>query len=261
MDRTHAVAVIGAGFSGVMTTVHLLRAPGRLRVILINRTGRMARGVAFGTRSPAHLLNVPAGRMSAFPDDPDHFLRYARAHDSTTNAASFLPRSVYGAYLEAVLEEAERGTAGRLDRVVGEVATIDAGAPARLTTTNGGVIYANRVALALGNYPPRDPAGLDGSALGSPHYLRDPWAPDALAAADGDRSILLIGTGLTMMDVALDLHARGAWGADHGCLPPRPIAPGACPRPAARPGPLRHRPARRPGYDPDVCPGGPPACR
>jgi uncharacterized NAD(P)/FAD-binding protein YdhS len=227
MDGTRTVAVIGAGFSGVMTAVHLLRtpAPSGLRVVLVNRTGRMARGVAYGTRSPVHLLNVPAGRMSAFPDDPEHFLRFAQTKDPAVTATTFLPRSVYGEYLEAVLEEAERTTAGRLDRVVGELTAIDFSlSPARLTTTNGGAFSADRIVMALGNYPPKNPDVSDPNVLDSPSYVRDPWGPNALANINLDAPILLLGTGLTMMDVALDLHGRGAKGpviaiSRHGLLP------------------------------------------
>lgn len=241
MDRTHTVAVIGAGFSGVMTAVHLLRAAdGPRRVVLVNRTGRMARGVAYGTRSPVHLLNVPAGRMSAFPDDPDHFLRFAQGRDPAVAAGTFLPRSLYGEYLEAVLDEAERASGARFDRVVGEVTGIDPSrSPARLRTAEGGAFSADRVILALGNYPPRDPEAVGPAARESPRYVRDPWAPNALAAADLASPLLLLGTGLTMMDVALDLKTRGAKGpvvavSRHGLMP-QPHAPSVAAEAAHRP--------------------------
>ena len=75
------IVIIGGGFSGTLTAVHLLRrgfgTAGRL--VLVNRSGAMARGVAYGTTSDVHVLNVPAGRMSAFDDDPDSFVRFVRA--------------------------------------------------------------------------------------------------------------------------------------------------------------------------------------
>lgn len=87
-----SIVVIGAGFTGTMTAVHLAqRARTPLRVTLIERSGRFARGVAYGTRQECHLLNVPAGRMSAFPDDEGHFLRWAYGRDSTVRGGSFLP--------------------------------------------------------------------------------------------------------------------------------------------------------------------------
>src|SRR5881392_4501815 len=106
MSRT--IAIVGGGVSGTLTAVHLLNRAMRddLRVVLINRSGWQARGVAYGTRNEAHVLNVPAGRMSAFADDPDHFLRYARARNPTIEGGTFAPRKLYGEYLEWILQTA-----------------------------------------------------------------------------------------------------------------------------------------------------------
>jgi uncharacterized NAD(P)/FAD-binding protein YdhS len=227
MDRMPTVAIIGAGFSGVMTAVHLLNAPKeeRPRVILINRNGRMARGVAYGTRSSAHLLNVPAARMSAFPDEPNHFLHYAQKRNRAVTATTFLPRSFYGEYLEDTLEDAIGTSEGYLQQVVTEVTSVDvADNQVQLQTRHRQTITADRIVLALGNYPPRNPIALDNNVSQSPRYIRDPWGTNALSAVDLDAPILLVGTGLTMIDVALDLKARGAVGpvtaiSRHGFLP------------------------------------------
>src|SRR3954451_10441678 len=105
-NEIRTVVVVGAGFSGAIATARLLRrgrANGRgLRVLLVNRSGPMARGVAYGTRTASHLLNVPAGRMSAFMEDEDHFLRFAQARDYSIAGGTFVPRSLYGEYLEFV---------------------------------------------------------------------------------------------------------------------------------------------------------------
>ena len=63
------VAVIGGGFSGVMTAIHLLWRciPGE-RVYLVERGDRVGPGLAYGTYNPRHLVNVRAENMSAFPD-------------------------------------------------------------------------------------------------------------------------------------------------------------------------------------------------
>src|SRR5918997_343208 len=104
---THAgrptIVIIGGGFSGTLTAVHLLRrgfgAVGRL--VLVNRSGAMARGVAYGTASDLHVLNVPAGRMSAFDDDPDSFVRFVRTRGVAVDGGTFVGRHLYGAYLES----------------------------------------------------------------------------------------------------------------------------------------------------------------
>jgi uncharacterized NAD(P)/FAD-binding protein YdhS len=207
--------IAGAGFSGVVTAAQVLRrvTAGPLRVVLVNRSGTMARGVAYGTNSPAHVLNVPAGRMGASPDDPDGFLNYARERDSSVTADAFVARRLYGDYLEHFLAEAERAAAPAvtLERAVGEVTTVEplpGTTTARVTGTHGMDLVADRVVLALGNYPPDNPRVPDSSFYETVRYIRDPWARGALEATDKSRPALLIGTGLTMLDIALELSAR-----------------------------------------------------
>jgi uncharacterized NAD(P)/FAD-binding protein YdhS len=213
MSEKTQIAVIGAGFSGVVTAAHLLRAG--CSVTLINRSGRMARGVAYGTNTPAHVLNVPAGRMSAFPDDEDSFLRFVRERDQSVTGGSFVSRSAYGEYLDQILAEAEENAPANatLERIVGHVADIETrtgdGASASVTLTDGRRIQAERVVLALGNFAPADPPVHNRSFYSSARYVRDPWAPGALDPVVPEDSILLIGTGLTMCDITLELDARG----------------------------------------------------
>ncbi|HEY3258425.1 MAG TPA: FAD/NAD(P)-binding protein [Gemmatimonadaceae bacterium] len=211
------IAIIGAGFSGVITAVHLLRGDGNgspCSVMLINRSGRTARGIAYGTRSAAHVLNVPAGCMSAFADDEESFLRFARERDSTVSGASFVSRSLYGDYLDHLLFEAETCAPSgvTLDQIVGHAVDIDVAPDTRsasLTLADGRVFEADRVVLALGNFAPANPFVADRSFYSSSRYVRDPWAPGALDQVAEDDSVLLIGTGLTMYDIALELAARG----------------------------------------------------
>ncbi|WP_439626172.1 FAD/NAD(P)-binding protein [Gemmata sp.] len=243
MHESFTVAVVGAGFSGVMTAAHLLRARAAapVRVVMVNRSGVFARGVAYGTNSAAHLLNVPAGRMSAYPDDPGHFARFASARDPAVTPATFVRRSVYGEYLEDTLTAAVAGGApNALEQVVAGVRSVEPGPDGVTVTTEFGErIRADRVVLAVGNYPPTHPPGLPGAFLASPRYVRDPWKPGALDAVPRGAPVLLVGTGLTMYDVALDLHARGVPGAlavSRRGLLPRPHDPAVPPaEPAHRP--------------------------
>jgi uncharacterized NAD(P)/FAD-binding protein YdhS len=212
-DNYPTVAIVGGGASGPLLASHLLRAGGA-RVVLIERDERIGRGVAYGTTFAGHLMNVPAASLTALPGDPGHLLRYARArHDAGTQPTTFIPRRVYGAYLEHVLRESERlaGPGASLVRWRGEVTGIAAGPRTRrwlMTFADGSRAHADRVVLALGNLPPRDPALASGSWPADPaRYIRDPWRAGALAArAPG--TVLLVGTGLTMVDVALELQAQ-----------------------------------------------------
>ncbi|MBL8958934.1 MAG: FAD/NAD(P)-binding protein [Gemmatimonadetes bacterium] len=206
------IVVIGGGFSGAMVTAHLLRLSDNpaLRITLVNKSGPLARGVAYGTRHTDHVLNVPAGRMSAFPDREDHFLRFAQERIPSTTGGSFVPRTIYGDYLASIVEEANQATPGRLEVVADEahrVAWDATTSRAVVTLASGRRVMADHVVLALGNYSPSDPPLPDRSGLDDPRYIRDPWIPGALAGVGPDEAVLLIGTGLTMLDVAIQLNA------------------------------------------------------
>ena len=102
------IAIVGGGFSGVMTAVNLARLSTHpLQVTVINDRRPAGRGVAYNTRRPQHLLNVAARNMSAFRDDPDHFLRWLRARSEFDTLPEielrerFIPRMVYGDWLQA----------------------------------------------------------------------------------------------------------------------------------------------------------------
>lgn len=240
-------AIVGAGFGGTMTSVHLLRLLAaqstEARIVLVERSGRFTAGVAYSTSSPSHLLNVPAGRMSAFPSDADHFLRWAKLQDPRIGGGTFVPRQLFGRYLAAVLEEAETAARPsiRLMRVPRAAAALRVGPHAvHIELDGGSAIEADLAVLAIGNFPPGNPPVADRSWYGSWRYAQDPWAPGALELEpDGD--VLLIGTGLTMIDVAVALKERGHRGVVHaisrrGLLPQthrvsmRPPAPHARPR-------------------------------
>ena len=225
------VAIVGAGFSGAMTAVNLLRqSAGRpLRVVLINRSGRTARGAAYGTASAEHLLNVPAGNMSALADDPDDFLRYCRWADPAVTPASFVRRQQYGGYLQALLDAAEHGAPAHtlLERWVGEVVDLQLGADGALSAlylADGRRVEAHHVVLAFGNFAPADPPCAAPGLCASARYVRDPWAAGALDGVGGGEPVLLLGSGLTAVDVSLALASRGhrapVWVlSDHGLLP------------------------------------------
>ena len=216
-----SIAIVGAGFSGTATAIQLLTRHGHLplQVTLINRHPNLARGVAYGTHSPSHLLNVPAGRMSLFPDREGDFLEFVRRFDNSAAAGGFMPRSLYGRYLGARLKEAVgQAPKMRLQTVTGEVHALSLaadGSGAILELADGQKMPARQVVLAVGNYPPADPSVPEADFFNTPHYVRDPWAPGALDRVPLESPVLLIGSGLTMMDVALELAHRGISGVQH----------------------------------------------
>ncbi len=216
------IAIVGAGFSGTMTAVRLLEGAGstRLEITLLDRSGVMGPGVAYGTESAEHLLNVPAGRMSPFPEDEDAFLRFARERDPGVAPGSFVPRRLYGEFLRSVLDRAIEGRPPHtsLRCLHDEAVAVESKPESRevaVRLANGGVLSADHVVLACGNLPPDVPAAVGENALRDARFVRDPWAPGAFDRAAAAGSILLVGTGLTMLDVVQELAARGCQGPVH----------------------------------------------
>jgi uncharacterized NAD(P)/FAD-binding protein YdhS len=213
------LAVVGAGFCGLATLAQLFAgwSGGPLRVVWIERGGRFGPGVAYSARSGRRLLNVRAGAMSALPDQPDHFLAFARrAADGSEQPCGqdFLPRSLYGRYLEDCLRQAEAAVAGvaSLVRLRGEAMRLrgpDGSGWAGLTLADGTQVSAQRVVLALGNALPARPAWLEGFEPGSDdRLLTNPWDENALESIGPDERVLVLGTGLTAIDSILDLAPR-----------------------------------------------------
>lgn len=213
------VVVIGAGFSGTMVAVHLAReARGPCEVVLLERSGRFGPGVAYSTRHAVHLLNVPACQMSAFPDDDRHFVRWAKERDPATRDGDFLPRRLFGEYIAWVLEQQKssprRGVS--IECLRAEATGIDSasseGVTARLS--NGEAISGDLAVLAIGNLPPADPPCSTPGFYESTLYHRDPWASAALDVSKAE-DVLVLGTGLTMVDVAAALdrsdHSGTIW--------------------------------------------------
>jgi uncharacterized NAD(P)/FAD-binding protein YdhS len=208
------VAIVGGGAAGALAAVHLLRERrerGGLEIELIDRTGSFGGGVAYGTEDPLHLLNVPAVRMGAIHGHPEHFHDWLAERGEPVAEEAFLPRGLYATYIRDLLTRAEREAAGaRLRRRGGEVASIaeqhgPGVAPLELTLADGERLEADRVILALGPLGAGDPIRVPPELKQSGVYVADPWAAGALDPVRDDRSVLIVGTGLTMVDVALSL--------------------------------------------------------
>lgn len=194
------VAVVGGGFSGLMTAVQLARLG--VPVVLFDGSGRMGRGVAYSTREPAHLLNVPAAKMSAWPDRPEHFAAWLGDDGGT-----FAERRAFGRYLEDILGTAE----GVMREDVACVGAEVNGAGWTLRLEDGRKLEVSALVLANGNQPPAPMAVAAG--IRPDLFVNNPWTAEAAAAerrvAEGDGDVLILGTGLTMIDTVLSLDAAG----------------------------------------------------
>ena len=228
------IVIVGAGFSGTAVAINLLRLsywrPGR--IVLVERGERMARGAAYADRSYDYLLNVPAGRMSMNSSDPLEFLKFAQQRIPGATEDDFLPRALYGDYLESVLLNAERSSPShaQLHKVRGDVCSIertDSTSSFRVELDDRTTFVADDVVLALGNPPP---ASLPGTqpVQESPRYIADPWS--APTSFKPNESVLVIGTGLTMADTVIAgndaSHGAATFYAisRHGMIPPTQTA-------------------------------------
>lgn len=226
----HTICIIGGGFSGAILTANLARANHStpVRVVLVERRSTIGRGVAYSTPYRPHLLNVPAGRMSAWPHDPEHFLRWLQSSDPAITGGTFVRRSLFGEYVEFTLNEAIDAAAAEFHferrQDTARQISIDSEHRGIVEFEHSAPVIADQVVLALGNPPPGVPLTREQcDALGR-RFILDPWSADAVESCDPDESILLLGTGLTMVDFALTLKARGHRAplfalSRHGLLP------------------------------------------
>lgn len=208
------VAVIGAGASGTLVAAQFEKlAPAHARLVLIGEQPRPARGVAYDTPFQANLLNVSAGNMSAFPDDMDHFTRWLAKHLRGATAKTFAPRKLYGDYMLNIFKKLRKHSekVEYLNNTVVEMVRQDE--LWKITLENGNALRARAVVLALGNLLlPSDP--IDFRSVKS-YYQRNPWSSEIAKDLPADAPVLLIGTGLTMVDVALSLREAGHRGIIH----------------------------------------------
>jgi uncharacterized NAD(P)/FAD-binding protein YdhS len=232
---TQRVAIVGGGAAGALAAVHLLREYREdcpLEIDLIDRTGGFGAGVAYGTTDPLHLLNVPAVRMGAIHGRPEHFHEWLAERGEPVAEEAFLTRGHYATYIRDLLASAEReATDARLRRHRGEVTAIvehhgAAAAPLELSLADGERIEADRVILAIGPLDGGDPIEVPDELKESGTYVADPWVAGALAEVRRDREVLVIGTGLSMVDVVLSLGDGGGGPriravSRHGLVPRR----------------------------------------
>lgn len=207
------VAIVGGGCSGLLVAVQLLRKGYTRGITIIEPRAELGRGLAYSTRFDEHLLNVPAAKMSALPEEPGHFLQWLKArHWSGAAPGLFAPRRVYGEYLGEVLADllANQIRTGAHDfrHVCAEVAAVESRAGgAHLKLSDGSSLCAERVVLALGNPASGPPSDISTFGM-EDRWHPSPWLGDVLQLRAPGERILLLGAGLTAIDAALALQSQ-----------------------------------------------------
>jgi uncharacterized NAD(P)/FAD-binding protein YdhS len=213
LTRGKHVIIIGGGASGTLLAVQLLRDPSaHVRVTLVEKGQHPGLGLAYSTSNPSHLLNVRAANMSAFADDPDHFVRWlatdrAAGDLGCTDRFCFAPRKIYGRYIGSLLEPflPRDGGPSRLRVVRRECTAITETAAGVEAVFDDGMRLAGEIAvLATGNEA--SPAACQAGTA------QNPWDAAAREQIPKDGRVLILGTGLTMVDTVLSLLQSGHTG-------------------------------------------------
>jgi uncharacterized NAD(P)/FAD-binding protein YdhS len=223
------IAIIGAGFSGTMTAYHLIKETAiPLTINLINPKETFGKGPAYSAASHKHLLNVPAGKMSAIAEDPEHFLHWAHLQpayqsvDKSTLGKVFLPRQLYGKYIHSLWAEAIANK--REDTTVNviydsAVDIVQEGGKYKVHLTAQAPISADYVILATGNETPANPPIPNAAFYTSASYIKNPWLTDVTKLIKAGQNILIIGNGLTTVDLILTIMDTGYKGQIHTLSP------------------------------------------
>jgi uncharacterized NAD(P)/FAD-binding protein YdhS len=231
------VLIIGGGLSGTMLAVQLLRLPGRRQILVIEPRAELGRGEAYSAVELGHTLNGNAARMSVDPDNPDDLTQWLTAHIAAGGwpesdqqhvpvSELFPPRGLFGVYVQQRLAEArvvgaQHGSS--VEHLRAEVVDAQVSATTvQLSLSDGQQLQGAQAVLATGMFPAaRTPqtrsSGLNAAAL-------DPWDVAAMRALDPQSTVLIIGSGLTMVDAVVSLEQAGHRGpievfSRHGLLP------------------------------------------
>ncbi|WP_433329041.1 FAD/NAD(P)-binding protein [Spirillospora sp. CA-294931] len=208
------IGVIGAGAAAVGFLDALSRTDGPpATVTVFEPSPHLWRGRAYQPDLDAVRVNAPPVIMSARHGDPEHYARWlgdrAADHLDTRFGQPIVPRALYGSYLEDTAEAALKAlrAAGWRTRIVRARVT---GLSGNALTTDDGEQHAiDRAALCIGGGTPRDHYGLGGA----PGFVRDPYPLASTLDQIGlDRDVAIVGSGLTAVDIAVSLAARGHQG-------------------------------------------------
>ncbi|MGD0144946.1 MAG: FAD/NAD(P)-binding protein [Rhizomicrobium sp.] len=212
-----SVVVVGGGFTGALFGLKLHRAHPGWRIVIVEPKRKLGRGVAYGACGPQHLLNVPVSRMeigltpgfAQWLESRRSDMAEALVESGLDLPSAYAPRRLFGDYMEERIGEALAAkTRTGLTAVRGEAVRLLTQGHGVLLT-DGREIKADFVVLAMGNLPPRPPGGPDPWLYDTGYFVPDPWAADAFDDIDPDEPVLLIGAGLTMVDIALRLAEEG----------------------------------------------------
>ncbi|HVL10165.1 MAG TPA: FAD/NAD(P)-binding protein [Burkholderiaceae bacterium] len=239
------VVVVGGGVSGVSCAIQLSRRSDmRLDIVIVEPSAALGRGLAYAAIDDDHRLNGPLPAHAVDPCRPDELLDWCRntgvlAADPDATLPSgqvFLRRRDFGRYVgELVAREACNAETGstivhRRGRAVGATPRQDGAVDVVLE--DGTTLHANMLIIATGNAPPRLLPPFRPEHVAHPHIIANPLNTPRLGEVPRDARVLVVGTGLTALDVLSTLVRQGHTGAitavSRRGLRPQPQTPAIC---------------------------------
>jgi len=220
------IGIVGAGFSGTALALDLSRQSQiPIEIFLFEKRERFGVGEAYSTPYPFHLLNIRAHDMSAFAEQPDHFVNWLNSNQEASAylgpglavSEQFVPRLLYGHYLQDLLRGVPSDAITRVQAEVVDI--IPQQNQACLILRDQQEVKVDKVVLALGHAQSSFPFPV--SAAVNCIHAWDYTAPSHIGKQD---PVFIIGTGLSMIDVVLTLYHQGHQGkiyalSRHGLLP------------------------------------------
>ncbi|TLG87444.1 pyridine nucleotide-disulfide oxidoreductase [Pseudomonas edaphica] len=232
--RNADVLIIGGGLSGTMLAVQLLRQPGKRQILVIEPREELGRGEAYSAVELGHTLNGNAARMSVDPDNPDDLTQWLTDYIGAGGwpesnqqpvpiSELFPPRGIFGVYAQQRLAEAKALSASTVEHIRAEVVDLQVeGDSTRLTLDDGQQLRGAQAVLATGMFPAARTPQTESSGLNAAAV--DPWDVKAMRQIEPQSTVLIIGSGLTMVDAVVSLEQAGHRGpieifSRHGLLP------------------------------------------
>jgi len=206
------IIIIGAGLSGTLLAMNLLKqnSEKKFKIKLIDRNDKSELGPAYSTNED-YLLNVPVEKMGAISKEPEHFLKWSLKKNIDVREGDYLPRKLYRKYIQELFQDALDNKSNNIsfERIKGEAVDVKTlnGKPI-ITMINGDEHVTDKIVLALGNAPPRNPQVKDQSFLNDKRYIQNPWDTQIFKRISPDDTILFIGTGQTTVDLTTGLYKR-----------------------------------------------------
>lgn len=208
------IAIVGGGFSGLMSAAHLIHQCNNPVRIYIIDNGNFPLGAAYSTQQDAHLLNVRAFNMSAYAEKPNDFVEWLRKQSAYKHLQDdalriqFIPRKTYGAYLQEIWTKTKVQAFMKNHRIelITDTAVDLQGELNNYTLTlqSGNLIEANCIVLATGHATPTIPAFIPKQVAAHKYFIGNPWNYNSEKNTAND-DICILGSGLTMVDTVLSL--------------------------------------------------------